>query len=292
MSNLIEACALGKLYGSRPVLHEIDLAVPAGQVVVLLGKNGAGKTVLLELLAGLRVPDGGSVRLGGHDLLVERPLAQPQVAIFLHGLQRLDDERRLGDSLPLPEGPAAPFLRALKLEDYRAQAVETLSSGLRRQVLLARLLADGRPILLLDEPFQGLDRQAAHTFRAWIQHLAHAQARAVVVATSDPHLALDLGDRLVFLRDGRIAADLPLDESPRLDQPACYRIHVRGRLEPHWSAWFDGLTMTTREEETIISGLVMDQSALHSLLMRIRDLGLLLLSVQRFDASLSSALQD
>lgn len=291
MPILIEARALGKAYGSRQVLHGIDLVVPAGQVFILLGGNGAGKTALLNLLAGLLPPDGGSILLNGHDLLAERSLALPQVAAWPE-LPRWNDEQPVGERLPLPEGPAAPFLRALDLERYRGQAGHTLSGGQRRQVLLAQFLAGDRPILLLDEPFCGLDERSVRTLCAWIQHLAHAQARAVVVATSDPHLALDLGDRLVLLRDGRIAADLRLDQPPRLDQPACYRIRVRGRLEARWSAWFDGLAMTTREDETLLAGLVMDQPALHSLLTRIRDLGLVLLSVERFEAGLGEILHD
>jgi ABC-type multidrug transport system ATPase subunit len=292
MVNSIEAAALAKQYGSQQVLQDVSLSVPAGQVVILLGGNGAGKTVLLKLLAGLLVPDGGSVRLGGYDLEQDRPQALPQVAVFLDELQQLDEERRVGDGLPSLEGPAEPFLRTLGLEAYGDHRTGALSQGLHRQVALAHVLASDRPILLLDEPLRGLDPNAADAIRAWVQHLARTQDKAVVIATSDPRLTLGLGDRLVLLRNGHVVGDRPLDRSPHLDQPAYYNLLVRGHLDARWSAWFDGLRVSVCGNETVISGLVMDQPALHSLLVRVRDLGLLLLSVQRFDAGMEDMLHD
>jgi ABC-type multidrug transport system ATPase subunit len=292
MADLIEVLALAKTYGQHQVLQDISFTVPAGQVVILLGPNGAGKTVLLKLLAGLLLPDGGDVRLNGRHLLAERPQALSQAATFLNGLQPLDEERLAGEDLPFQNVPTGRFLRALGLEAYRDLPVGGLSNGLRQQVTLARTLGNGRPIFLLDEPFRGLDRHAADVIAAWIQYLAHEQGRAVVVTTCDPLLPLELGDRLVLLRRGRIAADVPLDRPSRLDQPAYYRIQVRGYLDTRWSAWFDGLAVTAGEDGTVISGLLPDQPALHSLLTRVRDLGLLLLSVQRFDAGVEDVLGD
>ena len=291
MADLIEVSGLHKAYGQHQVLQDISFTVPAGQVVVLFGPNGAGKTVLLKLLAGLLLPDGGDVRLSGRHLLAERPQALPQAAIFLHSLQQADEERLVGEGLPFEDMPAGRFLRALGLEAYRDLPVGGLSNGLRQQAMLARTLGNGRPVLLLDEPFRGLDRHAADVIATWVEHLAHQQGRSIVVATCDALVPLELGDRLVILQRGRIAADVPLDRPPRLDQPAYYRIQVKGHLDERWSAWFDGLTVTAGEEETVISGLVLDQPALHSLLTRVRDLGLLLLSLQRFNAAVEGILE-
>jgi ABC-type multidrug transport system ATPase subunit len=279
---MLEVVALSKAYHQQQVLRDITFSVPAGQLAVVFGANGEGKTVLLKLIAGLLTPDSGCVRVDGHDLLQEREQALARMATFLNGMQLVDNERLVGVSLPRSDAGAARFLPELDLEAYHDVPLGLLSQGLRQQVALARVLAAGRPILLLDEPLRGLDRRAADAVQGWVQHLVREQGRAVVLATCDPRPALEMGERLLFLRRGGIVADIPLDRSARLDQPAYYRIRVQGGLDARWSTWFDGLTVAAGPEETVLSGLLLDQPALHSVLTRIRDLGLPLLSVQRF----------
>jgi ABC-type methionine transport system ATPase subunit len=124
-----------------------------------------------------------------------------------------------------------------------------------------------------------LDEQAAHTVESWVRRLAHEQGKTVVVATCHRRLAQELCDRVVVLQDGRLVADVPVNRELSLDQPATYQIRVKGSLHERWAVWFDGLTVTAVQDETVIAGPVTDQPALHGLLVKIRDLGLPLVSV-------------
>ena len=114
-------------------------------------------------------------------------------------------------------------------------------------------------------------------FIAVEMHLMTGTRRTVVLATRDPELARELCERDVVLERGRIVSP-----DADLSHEAHYRIEVQGRLDAHRAAYFEGLDVGTADGTTTISGLVADQSALHGLLAKVRDLGLPLLSVERY----------
>lgn len=211
----------------------VSLSVPAGQVVGLLGRSGAGKTSVLRLLACLETPTAGTIRLNGYDTVAEREAALRQVEVAIDG------------------EPASDLDRA------------------------------DRPILLVDE--EGVRGRTAEL-------RASAAGRAVVLATRDASVVRDLCDRVAIVDRGRIVTDLALGREVGLSREAYYEIEVAGRLDARRRAFFDGLEVEAGDGTTIISGLVADQSALHGLLTKVRDMGLPLLSIRSGAADLEAIL--
>jgi len=258
---LIEVESLVKAVRGGEIVVD-SLSVQAGQVMGLFGANGAGKTAVLKMVAGLLAPDAGHVCLNGHDLAAERENALWQVTAVIQG----------GGSL-----------------GGRRSGRENLSYGLQRQAALTRALVAEQPILLLDEPLLGLDDSAARAMGARIKAQAREGKKAVLVATCSQRLIRELCDRVAVMKDGRLAADAPVRRRLGLSQRAYYRLRIEGDLGG-CEDWFGGLNMTKTGDETILFGPVIDQPALHGLLIRIRDLGLSLVSLERIHPGLEESL--
>lgn len=267
----IEVEALSKSYGASRSLADVSFAVPAGQILGLVGASGAGKSTLLRLLAGLAPPGAGCVRLNGHDLARERERATESLSALVEIYpEPVPSEVGLrweclihGRPVPkAPQGGTAPA-----------------PHGIRRRAVLDHVLSSRASIFLLDEATVGFDPQTAAATGDRIRQLAR-QGATVVLATSDPGLAHTLCDRIALLEAGRLTLDLPVHRSPGLSTPAVYRIRVGGCLDDRWATWFDSLEIERGAEQTVISGPMVDQSALHTVLARVRDMGLPLISVE------------
>lgn len=186
-------------YGpARPVLRDFSLALPEAGVVCLLGPSGCGKTTLLRLLAGLEAPDAGAVTgLDGR-----RP------GIVFQEDRLLPWESALGNAVTTRDGSerAARYLRRLGLVDHLASRPSELSGGQRRRVAIARALAAEPDLLLLDEPFTGLDEPA---WRQAAEVIAETDgSRLTVLVTHVPDQAHALGATVVRL-DGPPLRPLP-----------------------------------------------------------------------------------
>jgi len=218
---LVEARDLRYAYPeSAPAVDGVDLAVPAGELVVLLGPNGSGKSTLLRLLGGLLAPDSGTVRLEGVLLgeLAPRARARRIAAVpqFLPALfeikvedfvaagryARLGFWRGLG---PLDRAAVAQALREADAADLGQRLLSELSGGQRQRVLVARALAQEADLLLFDEPTASLDPDHQVRVFALIAELAR-RGRAAVVATHELSLASRFATRVVLLERGRAAA--------------------------------------------------------------------------------------
>jgi len=211
----LQACALRKRYGPVAAIDGIDLAIPRGQFVALFGPNGAGKSTLLGMFATLVRPSSGSVRIHGEDpRQADRPALMRRIGVLSHetflydhltGLENLVFYARLY-GLPDPPGAAREALRAAGLEDRRSDQVRGYSRGMQQRLAIARALLHAPDILLLDEPFAGLDRDAADGLRDRLLTARRAGATCVL-ATHDFATALPVADRVVVLVSGRIAAE-------------------------------------------------------------------------------------
>ena len=302
MQNAIEVHAISKSYPKRkaPPVKAVDgvsLAVPAGQVFAFLGPNGAGKTTTIKMMCGLITPDSGWVKLNGHEVRHEHYQAMRQIGVVLEGTRNVYWRLTAWENLmyfgrikgimgkPLTER-AARFLRELDLWDRRNDLVNEFSRGMQQKVSIACALIHDPPIVLLDEPTLGLDVQASRTVKGWVAKLAHEERKTVVLTTHQLDMAQELCDRVAIMSKGRLVANQPVGELLNLFREEYYQIRLKGRLNGRRPAWLDGLAATEDNGETVLSGAVAGQDALHSLLENLHGLGLPLLEAKRVEPDL------
>ena len=221
----------------KVALAGFDLHVAAGELVVVLGGNGSGKTTLLRCIARMLQPSAGEIRLNGTDLAVlsgER-LRQARLPIAMIWQQANLVRRRsvlsnvaagaLGrhgglwtalGGVPLGERHAALYhLNEVGLAALATQRADTLSGGQAQRVAIARALAQRPLVLLADEPVASLDPEAAGDIMRLLRQLAAEDNLAVICVLHQVELAYAYGDRVVGIRDGRVAFDLPSRDLPR-----------------------------------------------------------------------------
>jgi len=297
-----ELTGLSKVYnrGKDTVVRAVDdlnLAVPAGQVVGLLGPNGAGKTTTIKMMCGLVAPTSGRVQLHGYDVAKERPMAVRQVGAVLEGARNvywslsawqnlLYFGRLKGLSRRLIAPRAESLLRSLDLWERRHQAVGSYSRGMQQKVAIAAALITDPPILLLDEPTLGLDVQMARTVKDWIARLAHEQGKTVVLTTHQLALAQELSDRIAIIDQGRLLTDLPVRELLARFRQETYEIRLGSPLDSFASSWLDGFSITSEDGKTRIRGPIPDQARLYDLLTQIHAQNLPLIAVEPVEPNL------
>ncbi len=208
---------LGKRYGRTAALDAVDLDIAAGELVALLGPSGSGKTTLLRVVAGLLDADTGQVLFDDVDA-TRLSLRQRNVgfvfqhyALFRH--MTVAENIAFGlRSRPWSRRPARAairqrvqeLLRLIQLDEFGARYPEQLSGGQRQRVALARALAIDPSLLLLDEPFGALDAKVRVDLRRWLRTLHEQTGQTTLFVTHDQEEALELADRVVVLREGRI----------------------------------------------------------------------------------------
>ncbi len=201
-------------YGRVPVLHGVDLAVERGTFVALLGASGSGKTTLLRAIAGFNPVASGRVRLDGRDITAEPPERRRMAMVFQsYALwPHMTVAQNLGYGLRLRRIKRAAIaekigalLQMLHLEGLGDRRVTQLSGGQRQRVALGRALAIDPDVLLLDEPLSNLDAAIRLELRHEIRAVQRRIGITAVHVTHDREEAMVIADRIVVLRDGRIA---------------------------------------------------------------------------------------
>jgi ABC-type multidrug transport system ATPase subunit len=209
-------------FGRRRAVTRVTFRAARGTIVGLLGPNGAGKSTILAMLATLLRPSGGRILYGQHDSATHGAALRGSIGVLGHDLF-LYPELTARENLEFFAGlyaldqPAAAASMALEyagLADRAADPVSSFSRGMRQRVALERALIHGPRLLLLDEPFTGLDDASAARLVARLQSL-RTHGTIVVLATHDLDLAEGLLDHAVFLRDGRMAAAADRPEALR-----------------------------------------------------------------------------
>jgi len=211
----LSASGLVVALGGRQIVDGVSLEVGPGEIVGLLGPNGAGKTTCFRMITGLQIPDAGEVRLDGQPL--EGPLHQrvrqglgylPQRATIFRGMN-------VRDHLLVPLGArrdlrraqrreeADRLLRRVGIEARARQPASRLSGGERRRLEIARVLACAPRVLLLDEPFAGVDPVAVADLVRQIRGLA-AEGLSVLITDHAVREAMGVCDRVVLLDEGRV----------------------------------------------------------------------------------------
>ena len=196
-------------------LREVSFAVREGEVLGLLGPNGAGKTTLMACLAGLEYPDTGTVRIDGAP--IEYPGDTRTLFYLPDGIAPWRAQRAawLLEFGVTAFGCAAidvdELHRVLRIDELASQHIGTLSKGQRKRLLLALALQMPSDVLLLDEPFDGLDLRLTREVSTLLRAQA-AAGRSLVISMHDLHGASRVCDRLILLDDGRVVADGTLAE--------------------------------------------------------------------------------
>lgn len=200
-------------FGDKSVLRGVNLEVPEGQFLAIIGKSGCGKSTLLRLLAGLDQPDGGQITRPGSDgpsdtrIMFQEPRLLPwariteNVAVGLTGIAEGAEARRRAEAI----------LDEVGLSDRGGEWPSVLSGGQRQRVALARALVGAPRILTLDEPLGALDALTRIEMQGLLQRIWREKGFTAVLVTHDVAEAVILADRVVVLDEGRIALDLAID---------------------------------------------------------------------------------
>lgn len=218
---MIRLHGLSKRYGRFTAVHGMDLAVPAGTLYGFLGPNGAGKTTTLRMIAGILQPSGGTVEIGGVDMLREPQRAKAQLgyipdrpfvydkltgaeflrfvaALYGHGGAAV--ERRIDELLDLFE-----------LTPWKNELTESYSHGMRQKLIISSALVHRPAVIVVDEPMVGLDPKGARLlkdlFRGFVE-----RGGTVLMSTHTLEIAEGMCDRMAIVHKGRIAAEGTMDE--------------------------------------------------------------------------------
>ncbi|HDN80590.1 MAG TPA: heme ABC exporter ATP-binding protein CcmA [Chloroflexi bacterium] len=203
---------LVKSFGDKEVLCGVDLEIKRGEFLTLVGPNGAGKTTLLRILATLVKPDGGKVVIDGLDLNKDGVEIRRRIGLVSHH-HLLYDELTAEENLifygmmyqvPRLRERIGELLKLVGLDGRRHERVRTFSRGMLQRLAIARALIHDPPILLLDEPFTGLDQRAAKAFRELLSNLV-GKHRTILMTTHNLEQGLTMSHRLAILHKGRIA---------------------------------------------------------------------------------------
>ncbi len=211
---MIEVRHLVKTFGYRAALAGVDLSVAGGEFVTLLGPNGAGKTTLLRILAALTRPTSGTVRIAGLDPARAREEARRRVGFLSHrsllygdltAEQNLRFYARLYD-LPDEANRVADLLERVGLTNRRHELVRVFSRGMQQRLAVARAFLHRPQILLLDEPYTGLDVSAVQVLDDFLAERIREGA-AVLLTTHNLERGLMVGGRVIVLVQGRVVHD-------------------------------------------------------------------------------------
>ena len=216
-----------KRFGTYTALHPIDLVIPHGQAVLLVGANGAGKSTLLRLMAGLCRPSEGRVKINGHDPQ-RTPEARAEIGLLSHQTL-LYDELTARENLRFfaqlyglddPDQRLAVALAAVGLNERLDQRVGSFSRGMKQRLAIARAILHGPSILLLDEPFTGLDTGACAALHRLLRRFRQ-EGRTCILVTHRLDEADGLVDRLLVIERGQWRLDQVLTENSNQLRTLC-----------------------------------------------------------------------
>ena len=209
----ITATNVSKRFGSFTALDKVNVECPAGKLVALLGPSGSGKTTLLRIIAGLEVPDSGTVHYEEDDV-TNRSAKDRQIGfVFQHYalFRHMTVFENVAFGLRVRKRPDAEvkervteLLKLVRLEEKATQYPAALSGGQKQRIALARALAAEPKVLLLDEPFGALDAKVRTELRQWLRELHKKIHVTSIFVTHDQEEAFEVADRVVVMNHGKV----------------------------------------------------------------------------------------
>jgi heme exporter protein A len=212
----IETYYLTKRYGYRPILSGVDLCVKPGEFVVLFGPNGAGKSTLIRILCTLMKPSGGTAKVAGYDIADDPDRVRTHIGLIGHSSYLYEDltavenlrfylrmygadtiERRIADAL-----------QVTGLERAISNRVRTFSTGMKKRLCIARIVAYPPRVLFLDEPYSGLDEDGIRMLNRFLLTLK-TEGCTVFMVTHHREQGLATGDRALYLDAGKLRTEPP-----------------------------------------------------------------------------------
>jgi sulfate transport system ATP-binding protein len=211
---MIAVESVSKQFGDFTALDDISFEAPDGKLTALLGPSGSGKSTLLRVIAGLEVPDSGTIVVSGNDATRLPPQKRGIGFVFQHyaAFKHMTLRDNVAFGLKIRKKPKAEInakvdelLHLVGLDGFHDRYPAQLSGGQRQRMALARALAVEPSVLLLDEPFGALDANVRADLRAWLRRLHEQVQVTTVLVTHDQEEAMELADLIVLLKDGKIA---------------------------------------------------------------------------------------
>lgn len=215
---MIQATGIAKAFGLRPVLRGVDLTMSEGEFLTLFGPNGAGKTTFLRILATLTRPTTGRITVAGYALPAQATAVRRQLGIVSHQPLLYGDlsaeenlrfyARMYGMPRDAAEARIEEVVEAVGLRRRARDLIRTYSRGMQQRLAIARAILHDPPILLLDEPYTGLDQDAAATLDGVLREVA-LHGRTILMTTHNIARGLALAGRVAILSKGKIAYEAP-----------------------------------------------------------------------------------
>ena len=226
---------LSKSFGDVQVLHDLDLEVPAGQFLAIVGKSGCGKSTLLRLLVGLDAPTAGRISFIGTDgaqtashsrIVFQEPRLLPWASVIDNVVVGLGEGTSKREASQL----AKAALDEVQLAEKASEWPSRLSGGQRQRAALARALVSQPGFLALDEPLGALDALTRITMQALVERVWREQGFTALFVTHDVSEAVALADRVIVLDEGRIVLDITVDQARPRQRGAADLAEIEGRL--------------------------------------------------------------
>jgi phospholipid/cholesterol/gamma-HCH transport system ATP-binding protein len=252
---MIRVRDLWKSYGSLQVLKGLDLDIHDGETLVILGRSGVGKSVLLKQIIGLETPDKGYVeiddqRVSEMDQQTRKDRAIKPMGMLFQGAA-LFDSMSVGDNIAFYlkqhqtnlkpseiDDNVALALKMVGLEDTQRKMPSELSGGMRKRAALARLIVYRPQIILYDEPTTGLDPITAQQINDLINQTKQELRATSLVVTHDIRSATEVGDRLAFHHEGKIAQIAPTHEFLKIDDPLLHEFFNNAIIDEGYLAHY------------------------------------------------------
>ncbi|MCW2921690.1 MAG: sulfate transporter, ATPase subunit [Thermoleophilia bacterium] len=207
----IEIQRVTRSFGGHVAVNDVSLTIGDGSLTALLGPSGSGKSTLLRIVAGLEVPDGGTVVIGGREVTRLKPQDRGIGFVFQHyaAFKHMTVYENIAFGMKIRRRPKKEvrdrvneLLKLVQLEGFAERYPSQLSGGQRQRMALARSLAIEPEVLLLDEPFGALDAKVRRELRTWLRHLHDDMHVTTVIVTHDQEEAMDIADEVVIMDHG------------------------------------------------------------------------------------------